>query len=54
MTLIEYIDENLIEPTHAMNLLQDAGIVSDLCVTAGNVAVEDHQIAISFLKKTIN
>lgn len=36
-SLRDYIAHKRIDATHALNLLQDAGIISDLCVTVEDV-----------------
>jgi hypothetical protein len=36
-SLRDYIAHERIDATHALNLLQDAGIISDLCVTVEDV-----------------
>ena len=36
-SLRDYIALRRIDATHALNLLQDAGIISDLCVTVEDV-----------------
>jgi hypothetical protein len=36
-SLRDYIALRRIDATHALNLLQDAGVISDLCVTVDDV-----------------
>lgn len=48
--LEQHIRRNLLDPTLAMNGLQDAGMVSDNCVTARDVAKSDEQRAILWLE----
>jgi hypothetical protein len=36
-SLRDYIAFRRIDATHALNLLQDAGVISDLCVTVDDV-----------------
>lgn len=36
-SLRDYIAHRRIDATHALNLLQDAGVISDLCVTPEDV-----------------
>ena len=36
-SLRDYIALRRIDATHALNLLQDAGVISDLCVTVEDV-----------------
>jgi hypothetical protein len=36
-SLRDYIALQRIDATHALNLLQDAGVISDLCVTVDDV-----------------
>jgi len=36
-SLRDYIANRRIDATHALNLLQDAGVISDLCVTVDDV-----------------
>jgi len=36
-SLRDYIAHMCIDPTHTLNLLQNAGIISDLCVTVDDV-----------------
>ena len=36
-SLRDYIAHRRIDSTHALNLLQDAGVISDLCVTVDDV-----------------
>ena len=36
-SLRDYIAHRRIDATHALNLLQDAGVISDLCVTVDDV-----------------
>lgn len=40
-------------PTAAMNALQGAGIVSDNAVNLSDVAIEDHDRAIEFLREPV-
>ena len=49
-TLEEFLNQRKLNPVEAMNLLQDNGIVSDLAVTAHDVAIVDCERAIAFLK----
>ena len=37
-SLRDYIAHRRIDATHALNLLQDAGVISDLCVTVEDVS----------------
>lgn len=46
MTIPSHLTE-----TQAMNLLQDAGIISDNCVNIGDVAREDWERAEEYLKE---
>ena len=48
--LEQYIADNALDPKAAMNFLQDAGIISDLCVTPADVANADCANAIVALK----
>lgn len=41
--------ENKLSELQAMNLLQDRGIISDLCVWIADIAKEDAELAIKFL-----
>lgn len=50
VTLISVINEFKMTELAAMNLLQDNGIISDLCLTVGDVATEDTQKAVKYLK----
>lgn len=45
--LRDYIAHRRIDATHALNLLQDAGVISDLCVTVDDVG--DAGKAVSWL-----
>lgn len=36
-SLRDYIAHMRIDPTHTLNLLQDAGVISDLCVSVDDV-----------------
>jgi aryl-phospho-beta-D-glucosidase BglC (GH1 family) len=36
-SLRDYIAYMRIDPTHTLNLLQDAGVISDLCITVDDV-----------------
>lgn len=47
--LEEWLIDNCVEPVKAMDILQDAGVVSDLCVTPADVADTDVTRAILFL-----
>lgn len=50
MNLLEqHIADNALSPDAAMNALQDAGIISDLCVTPADVANADCFPAIVWL-----
>lgn len=49
MNLQQFITAHGWDPTKAMNLLQEHGVVSDNCVTVADVAVKDHAAAIQFL-----
>lgn len=46
-SLRDYIAHQGIDATHALNLLQDAGVISDLCVTVEDVG--DAGKAVSWL-----
>jgi hypothetical protein len=48
-TLQAFIADNAINTTVAMNVLQDYGVVSDNCVTPGDVAKSDCEGAIKFI-----
>ena len=49
-TPLEAINELRMTEVEAMNLLQNSGTVSDLCVTAADVATADVPAAIKYLK----
>ena len=51
-TLLRAIASVGLDEIEAMNLLQDAGVVSDLCVGIESVATEDLERAIEFILKT--
>jgi len=51
-TLLRAIASIRLDEIAAMNLLQDAGIVSDECVAIEDVANEDLERAIEFILKT--
>ena len=48
-SLQPFLELSDIDPTDAMNRLQEAGIVSDNCVTAADVAEADCERAVEFL-----
>jgi hypothetical protein len=48
--LEQYLAETLRDPVESMNRLQEAGIISDEAVHAGDVADADCQAAIAFLR----
>lgn len=48
--LEQYIADNALDPKAAMNFLQDAGIISDLCVTPADVANADCANAVAALE----
>jgi len=51
MNLIEqWIEFNEEDPVKVMNTLQENGIVSDNCVTAGDVFSGDAEAAVEFLE----
>lgn len=51
MTLRQYLNTRSMEDDDAMNILQDAGAVSDNCVKVDDVAPADHARAIALLEK---
>ena len=48
--LENYLAAELMEPTEAMNLLQEHGVIADECVLAKDVAKADCQRAVQFLE----
>lgn len=48
-SLSDYIAHKGIDPTHTLNLLQDAGVVSDLCITVEEVG--DTGLAVAWLNE---
>jgi len=50
MTLAQFLAMHSINPTDAMNRLQCAGVISDLCVNVDDVAQADEQRAIEWLE----
>ena len=48
-TLQAFIADNSINPTVAMNVLQDYGVVSDNCINPGDVSRQDCDGAIKFI-----
>lgn len=48
--LQNYLGENNVDETKAMNILQEHGIISDNCVTAADVPDCDAEDAIDFLQ----
>lgn len=51
MTLRAYIQSTGQSEAHIMNLLQNHGIISDLCVTVDEIDNIDEQRAINWLKR---
>lgn len=45
-----YLDLHRLDETYALNVLQDAGVISDLCVWAKDVATVDCWKAVQYLK----
>jgi hypothetical protein len=53
-SLRDYIALRRIDATHALNLLQDAGVISDLCVTVDDVGDAGKAVAwLSFYEKEL-
>ena len=53
-SLRDYIAFRRIDATHALNLLQDAGVISDLCVTVDDVGDAGKAVAwLSFYEKEL-
>jgi len=50
-TLLNFIRAHRLKPSEVMNRLQDAGIVSDNCVTVADVAEVDQTKAVEWLTK---
>jgi hypothetical protein len=49
-TLLNFIRAYRLKPSEVMDRLQDAGIVSDNCVTVADVAEADQTKAVDWLK----
>lgn len=49
-TLLNFIRAHRLKPSEVMNRLQDAGIVSDNCVTVADVAECDQNRAVEWLR----
>jgi len=53
-SLRDYIAHRRIDATYALNLLQDAGVISDLCVTVDDVGDAGKAVAwLSFYEKEL-
>jgi hypothetical protein len=53
-SLRDYIAFRRIDATYALNLLQDAGVISDLCVTVDDVGDAGKAVAwLSFYEKEL-
>jgi hypothetical protein len=50
MTLLNFIRAHRLKPSEVMNLLQDAAVISDNCVTVADVAEADQTKAVEWLK----
>lgn len=50
MTLASAISAAKLTPTAALNLLQEAGIVSDNCIDLADVAAQDQPRAVAWLQ----
>lgn len=51
MTLAQYIAAAQLDPIHAMDYLQNFGIISDNCITVADVVKADHARSIAVLKE---